>query len=147
MLPSHRFLFNELDLRAYVETTEGWQLITDADMVDAYVLLTGMGWGIGKDPVCDAILSVARQTSIHPVRDYLKKVEADTSIAAFDLDEVAKAFFRADAKLHRVMVRKWLIGAVWRAFQAGCQMDYCLVLQSEKQGLQKSTTLKALASP
>ena len=145
MLPSHRFLFNELDLRAYVETTEGWQLITDADMVDAYVLLTGMGWGIGKDPVCDAILSVARQTSIHPVRDYLKKVEADTSIAAFDLDEVAKAFFRADAKLHRVMVRKWLIGAVWRAFQAGCQMDYCLVLQSEKQGLQKSTTLKALA--
>ena len=147
MLPSHRFLFNELDLRAYVETTEGWQLITDADMVDAYVLLTGMGWGIGKDPVCDAILSVARQTSIHPVRDYLKKVEADTSIAAFDLDEVAKAFFRADAKLHRVMVRKWLIGAVWRAFQAGCQMDYCLVLQSEKQGLQKSTSLKALASP
>jgi hypothetical protein len=147
MLPSHRFLFNELDLRAYVETTEGWQLITDADMVDAYVLLTGMGWGIGKDPVCDAILSVARQTSIHPVRDYLKKVEADTSILPYDLDEVAKAFFRADAKLHRVMVRKWLIGAVWRAFQAGCQMDYCLVLQSEKQGLQKSTSLKALASP
>jgi hypothetical protein len=45
------------------------------------------------------------------------------------------------------MVRKWLIGAVWRAMEPGCQMDYCLVLQSRHQGIGKTTSFKALASP
>jgi hypothetical protein len=45
------------------------------------------------------------------------------------------------------MVRKWLIGAVARAMNPGCQMDYCLVLQSRQQGLMKSTSFRDLASP
>ena len=144
MLEAQRFRFNELDLRAYVETSTGWQRITDADLDSAYVLLTGKGWKIGKDPVRDAILHVARQTSVHPVRDYLLRVKVDPSIAPYDLDQVAPMLFRASQPLHVAMVRKWLIGAAARALNPGCQMDYCLVLKGN-QGLLKSTSLKALA--
>jgi hypothetical protein len=144
MLPAQRFRFNELDLRAYVETSAGWQRITDADLDSAYVLLTGKGWRIGADPVVKAVLHVARQTSVHPVRDYLQRVKADPSIKPFDLDDVAAKLFRASDPLYVAMVRKWLIGAVARALAPGCQMDYCLVLKGG-QGLLKSTSLKALA--
>lgn len=145
MLPALRFRFNDLDLRAQVETSSGWQRITDADLDSAYVLLTGKGWKIGADPVVKAILHVARQNTIHPVQDYLQRVKVDPAITPYDLDQVAPNLFRASQPLHVAMVRKWLIGAVARALNPGCQMDYCLVLQGA-QGLLKSTSLKALAS-
>jgi len=143
MLPAQNLRYNELDLRAYVETSFGWQRITDADMDSAYVLLTGKGWKIGLEPVVKAIQHVARQNSIHPVRDYLQRVKADPSITPYDLDQVAPKLFRASQPLHVAMVRKWLIGAAARALKPGCQMDYCLVLKGH-QGLLKSTSLKAL---
>lgn len=143
MLPAQSFRYNELDLRGEVETSSGWQRITDADLDSAYVLLTGKGWKIGPEAVVKAILHVARQTPVHPVRDYLQRVKADPSITPYNLDQVAPNLFRAAQPLHVAMVRKWLIGAVARALQPGCQMDYCLVLKGS-QGLLKSTGLKAL---
>jgi predicted P-loop ATPase len=146
LLPAQRFRFNELAHVAEVQTSSGWQEIRDSDLDSAYVLLTGMGWKIGIEPVTKALLYVARQQSFHPVRDYLKQIEADTRIEPFDLDQVAAEFFRAPATLHAAMVRAWLIGAVARAMDPGCQMDACLVLQGD-QGLGKSRALEALASP
>jgi predicted P-loop ATPase len=146
LLPAERFRFNELAHVAEVQTSSGWQEIRDSDLDSAYVLLTGMGWKIGIEPVTKALLHVARQQSFHPVRDYLKQIEADARIEPFDLDQVAAQFFRAPAKLHTAMVRAWLIGAVARAMDPGCQMDACLVLQGD-QGLGKSRALEALASP
>ncbi|MEY3964743.1 MAG: hypothetical protein RLZZ106_1998 [Cyanobacteriota bacterium] len=146
MLPAHLLRFNEMDLRAEVLTTTGWQRITDAAMTSAYVVLTGKGWKIGKEPVCDAVLHAARQTPFHPIRHYLQRLEADPTITPVDLDQVAKRFFRSPGQLYSQMVRKWLIGAVARALEPGCKMDYCLVLKGG-QGLLKSTTLQALASP
>lgn len=143
MLPAQNFRYNELDLRAYVETSSGWKRITDDGLDSAYVLLTGKGWKIGAEPVVKAILHVARQNSIHPVREYLQRVKADPSITPYDLDQVAQKLFRASQPLHAAMVRKWLIGAAARALKPGCQMDYCLVLKGD-QGLLKSTSLKAL---
>jgi len=146
LLPAERFRFNELSHVAEVQTSSGWQEIRDSDLDSAYVLLTGMGWKIGIEPVTKALLHVARQQSFHPVREYLKQIEADTRIDPFDLDRIAAEFFRAPATMHAVMVRKWLIGAVARAMDPGCQMDACLVLQGD-QGLGKSRALEALASP
>jgi hypothetical protein len=139
--------FNEMTMFVEVETTSGWVAMRDADMNSAYVLLSQKGWIVGENPVIKAICHVARHQSFHPVRQYLLKVEQDTSTAAFDLDEVAPRFFRSEDPLHVAMVRKWLIGAVWRAMEPGCQMDYCLVLQSRHQGIGKTTSFKALASP
>jgi hypothetical protein len=144
LLPAQSFRFNELDLRAYVKTSSGWQCINDAELDSAYVLLTGKGWRVGSDAVVKAILHVARQAPVHPVREYLQRVKADLSIVPYDLDQVAPELFRASHPLHVAMVRKWLIGAVARILEPGCQMDYCLVLKGA-QGLLKTTSLKALA--
>jgi hypothetical protein len=138
--------FNEMTMFVEVETTSGWVAMRDADMNSAYVLLSQKGWVIGIDPITKAICHVAQQQSFHPVRQYLLGLEQDTGTAAFDLDEVAPRFFRSPDPLHVAMVRKWLIGAVWRAMEPGCQMDYCLVLQSRHQGIGKTTGFKALAS-
>jgi predicted P-loop ATPase len=109
--------------------------------------LSEAGWIIGSEAAEAGLLLAARRNPFHPVREYLKRVEADPAIAAFDLDQVAPRFFRAASALHKAMVRKWLIGAVARAIDPGCQMDYCLVLQSDVQGIGKSSELRELASP
>lgn len=139
--------FNEMTMFVEVETTSGWVAMRDADMNSAYVLLSQKGWVIGIDPITKAICHVAQQQSFNPVRQYLLGLEQDTTTTAFDLDEVAPRFFRSPDPLHVAMVRKWLIGAVARAMEPGCQMDYCLVLQSRYQGIGKTTSFKALASP
>ncbi len=146
MLPAAALRFNEMTLRAEVHTASGWRVITDADLDSAYVVLSGKGWKIGSEPVIKAILHAARQAPHHPVRAYLQQVEADPTIAPFDLNEVAPRFFRASAPLHAAMVRAWLIGAASRALNPGCQMDYVLVLKGG-QGQRKSRSLEALAFP
>ena len=143
-LPTEYFQFNELDLRAYFESTSGWIPITDSDFDSAYVLLTGKGWGIGPEAVVKGIMHLARQSTFHPVRTYLQTIRADESIEPYDLDQVAPKLFRASHPLHVAMMRRWLIGAVARALNPGCQMDYCLVLKGG-QGVGKSTSLKCLA--
>ncbi|MCP9829279.1 bifunctional DNA primase/polymerase [Synechococcus sp. L2F] len=147
MLPADRLRFNEMSLLPEVHTSKGWYPIRDADIDSAYVLLSQKGWIISTEPITKAICHVARLQSFHPVRHYLLSLEQNDSITPFDLDQVAPRFFRANDRLHIAMVRKWLIGAVARALNPGCQMDYALVLQSDEQGLCKSTTFKALASP
>lgn len=113
-----------------------------------HVRLSENGWIIAEKAAVDALMLTARERPFHPIREYLKRVEADRSIEPFNLDKVATKFFRvrSDSKLHIEMVRRWLIGAVARAMEPGCQMDHCLVLQGG-QGLGKSTALRALASP
>lgn len=138
-----RLGFDELALMPAVDGVplKDWQV----KLLHAY--LSERGWCIGTEAAIDGLLLAARQNPFHPVRQYLQRVEADQTITPFDLDQVAPQFFRAESKLHTVMVRKWLIGAVARVMDPGCQMDYCLVLQSDTQGIGKSTTFRELASP
>lgn len=147
MLPRDLLRFNELILLAEVHTHNGWVQIRETDMDSAYVLLSAKGWNVGIEPIIKAITHVARENLHRPVQDYLKRIEADPAIEPFDLDEVAPRFFRASEPLHKAMVRKWLIGAAARAMDPGSQMDYALVLQSDREGLGKSTGFEALASP
>jgi hypothetical protein len=142
-----RLRFNEMTLLVEVNTASGWHAVPDADMDGAYVLLSQKGWIIGLEPITKAVCFAARQQTFHPVRDYLLALEQDASVTPFDLDEVAPRFFRAQTPLHVAMVRMWLIGAVARALNPGCKMDYCLVLQSSQQGIGKSTSFEVLASP
>jgi len=138
--------FNEMTMYVEANTSHGWQAVKDADMDSAYVRLDQKGWKIKSESVIKAICHVARQRTIHPVREYLLRIEQDATITPYDPDRVAADLFRSKSALHGAMFRKWLIGAVARAMVPGCQMDYCLVLQSPEQGLYKSTALATLAS-
>jgi hypothetical protein len=138
--------YNEMTLYVEAHTAHGWEVVTDHSMDSAYVNIDQKGWKITLESVIKAICHVARQRSIHPVRQYLLRIEQDSSITPYDLDRVGPDMFRALLPLHAAMVRKWLVGAVARALNPGCQMDYCLVLQSPEQGIYKSTSFSALAS-
>ena len=147
LIPSGSLSFNEMDHRAYINTLNGREMITEADLDSAFVVLSSKGWRIGIDPLTKTVLHVARQQTFHPLREYLEMIETDPSIEDFDLNFVAPKFFRASDPMHSEMVRKWLIGAVKRVFEPGCQMDGVLVLQSNKQGIGKTTLMRILASP
>lgn len=60
-----------------------------------------------------------------------------------DWDNLAKILFGTEDKLSQMMLEKWLISAVVRAYQPGCQADYSLVLKG-KQGAGKSTFFRVL---
>ena len=138
--------FNELALKAEVRTTRGWQVVQDEHLNDAMVQLSQNGWTIAQELVDKAVNYVARQRSIHPVREYLLSLESRTDLEPFDLDEVAPRFFKTTNPLHIAMWRKWLIGAAARALDPGCQMDYVLVLHSASQGMKKSSAFGVLGN-
>lgn len=88
-----------------------------------------------------------RDTSFHPVRDYLNGLEWDTE------DRLSTWIVRwlgvspggpsQDAYLSAVG-RMWLISAVARVMDPGCKVDTCLVLEG-RQGRRKSSALETLA--
>lgn len=107
-------------------------------------------WG-GFDPseagVMQAIRALAHDRAYHPVQDYLAGLRWDGTPR---LDAVASEILHAqgdDAEraLAQRMCRLWLISAVARALEPGCQVDTSLVLVGP-QGLRKSSFFRALAS-
>lgn len=138
-----RLAFDELALRPAVDRV----VLPSPDVELLHAALSEKGWVIGKNSATDGLLLSARRHQFHPIRDYLNGVANNPEITPFDLDAVAPKFFRTTDPLHAAMVRKWLIGSVARAMQPGCKMDYCLVAQSDQQGIGKSTFFETLASP
>lgn len=127
---------------------------TDTDDILATAWMQRLTPSIGSDTkiTSSAIDAVSRKTRIHPVRDYLNSLRWD---GKGRLDSWLKVFFGCmpydddgeyspdlDRYL-RTVGSKWLISAVARIMEPGCQADCCLVIEGE-QGLKKSTSLKAL---
>lgn len=112
--------------------------------------LQRQGIQVGVQVATDAVLTVAGMRSFHPVRDYLGSIGWDgvnrlnnwleTYLQArisWEEDEDFSDYLRA-------VGRCWMISAVARIYQPGCQADHCLVLEA-KQGSGKSSALKDLA--
>jgi predicted P-loop ATPase len=86
---------------------------------------------------------VAQDTPYHPVREYLKALKWDgTPRLQIWLAEYLGA--EADPVYLAAVGRKFLISAVARVIQPGCQVDHMLVLEGP-QDLGKSRTARALA--
>lgn len=94
----------------------------------------------GKEAMVDALEYSAFQCRYHPVRDYLDGLTWDGHPRLADWLGVT---FGACGDLARVFGERWMIAAVARAYQPGCQVDSILVLEG-KQGLGKSTALRIL---
>ena len=91
-----------------------------------------------------AAIRLARQRAYHPVRDYLGSITGTldpTDWAAIDV----RCFGAEDpigwAAVH---LQRQLIGLVARAMDPGCELHTCLVLQSDQQGIGKSSFWKIL---
>jgi predicted P-loop ATPase len=96
-----------------------------------------------------AVEAVARDRSHHPVRDYLDSLEWDRTSRIGNWLKVylgATATEDSLAKLIRAIGARWLISAVARVYEPGCQADHVLILE-HLQGEGKSTALRILGEP
>lgn len=118
---------------------------TDEDAVrTAAWLQTVAALDVGVQVVEQAVAAVAHKQTVHPVRDWLDSIKWDGSAR---LDTFLSTYFGApDNTYTRAVGARWMISAVARVFDPGCQVDCMLVLESEQQGIGKSTGLEALAS-
>ncbi len=102
------------------------------------------GLHVNSNMVAEAIQTVSRSRAYHPVQNKLNACEWDrqprlgrwlTTYAGAD-----------DSELTHEIGSRWMISAVARAFQPGCQADYTLVLEGV-EGIRKSSALRALGDP
>jgi predicted P-loop ATPase/ribosomal protein L37AE/L43A len=100
----------------------------------------------GREDIADITAMLAKERSYSPVVEYLDRVHqehgGDTSV----LDGIAERYFGASEPIHQIVLRRFLIAAVARAYEPGCQCDTALILQG-KQGYGKSSFFRVLASP
>lgn len=115
--------------------------LQDCDYVDIRVIIERAGYYPEKGDVPAAVERVARDSSYHPIREYLDELQWDGSPR---LDIWLTAYLgAADHALMRSFAAKFLIGAVARIYEPGCKMDNLLVLEGA-QGLGKTTVVGAL---
>lgn len=91
-----------------------------------------------------AVQAAAHDCLIHPVRQYLDALQWD-GIAR--IDDWLTLYCRAEpSDLTRAVGPRWLISAVARIYEPGCQADHVLILESA-QGFGKSTALRTIGEP
>jgi len=117
---------------------------TDADDTNTAVWMQSNGIYVGRDTVSSAVHSVSQENKIHVVREYLNSLQWDGNPR---IGTWMQRYLKTDnTQVIRMIGERWLISAVARIMQPGCQCDYMLVLEGV-QGLKKSTALKTLAGP
>lgn len=119
----------------------------DDHVTKLVVWLTTQGFvSLRESTVHNTVVSRAKDHAYHPVRDYLTQCRADWD-GKPRLETWLKAYL--GAKDHAAYLEavgpKFLIGAVARIFEPGCQMDSILVLEGE-QGKGKSTAVRILGA-
>jgi predicted P-loop ATPase len=100
------------------------------------------GIEVGLEIAGQAVQTVARDRSFHPVREYLGALEWDKVPR---LDQWLNIYLGVKQTAFAAAAgRCWLISAVARILNPGCQVDYCLVVEGN-QGILKSSALRKLA--
>lgn len=96
-------------------------------------------WGIDNaGKLQDAVCLSSRRQSFHPVRDYLEKCwkewDGQKRVDNLLIEHMGAV---GDVNYIRAVTRTWMIGAVKRIYEPGCQFDNMLVLTGP-QGAGKS---------
>lgn len=132
-----------------IEHANDWhaRVWTDGDRIELQAWLQTQGIPISRPSVVqDSVIAIAQRAQFHPVRlyleDCLKRWDGNPRIDHWLVD----CLHASDNKRYLLEIGpKFLIGAVARIFEPGCQMDTILVLEGA-QGLGKSTAVRALAN-
>lgn len=114
----------------------------DSDDTELLVWLQQHGLQLrGVATVTDAVRMVAKRHSYDPLREWLEGLEWDGS---YRLESWLSEYLGADlTPLNRATGRAFLISAVARALEPGCQVDHVLCLESS-QGAGKTETVRCL---
>jgi putative DNA primase/helicase len=123
--------------------------ITDQDVVYVQHYISRLG--VGAPPINvtfrpstlnDAMAAAAHKNKIHPLRDYLNGLRWD---AVQRLPKWCTDYLGCpDTPYASAVGTWWMVSAVARVLQPGCQVDHMLLLEGE-QGIRKSTAIRVLA--
>lgn len=119
----------------------GDNFLTDADLQRIADWVQHQGILAGHKIIQDAAMYVANANKFHEVFDWLETLKWD-GISRCDMLLIDHAG-ADDTALVRAFTSKWLIQAVARIYDPGCQADATLILEG-KQDLGKSSLLRAL---
>ena len=109
-----------------------------------HIMSEHFGIDFQATPTREAVISLALDNCVDPVRDMLDAAEAN-GYGVLRLDKMAVDYFNCpDTALNRAFVRKTMIAAARRARHPGCKFDSILVLEGE-EGWNKSSAWRALA--
>ena len=137
--------FNEFSSRVELLKPAPWREAgnwTDADDILLANWLQHEGLRVGPSVAADAALAASRSKIFHPVRNWLNSLvwDGDCRVGRF----LPNYYGSESTDYTRAIGQKWLISAVARIIEPGCQADHCLILESD-QGIRKSTSLRLLA--
>jgi len=121
----------------YKDPTNPEKLVSDLE--DALEMSSKMRWEDFKRKLACRL----GEGGFNPVKEYLEEVAKKHPEPMTEWDNLAAQLFGVDDPLSQEMLTKWLIGAVARAMQPGCQMRQCLVLKGGQE-VGKSQLLRAL---
>jgi len=129
----------EFSLEGKASYPRAW---TDRDDTQAQAWLQRQGVLINSaKTVGQAITVVSRENAFHPVRNYLSNLQWDRIPR---LPKFLHTYFGAQySPFSEAAGIRWMISAVARAFESGCQADHALLLEGP-QGTRKSSGLRAL---
>lgn len=99
---------------------------------------------VAKQRAIDAAKRVARLNAYHPVQDYLNGLGEQLTPEEWSALDVHCFGGEDPSGWGALHLQRQLIGLVARALDPGCELHTCLVLQSDQQGIGKSTFWKIL---
>jgi predicted P-loop ATPase len=117
--------------------------VKDADATEASLWLSAAeSVVLSHEHLMRAIIAEAERRPYDRFRDYLDAIEWDGSarLSMWLVDHLGAE----DSEYTRSVARAWVISAVARVYQPGCQADHVLVLEGP-QGCGKTSSLRALA--
>mgnify|MGYP000594883177 CR=1 FL=1 len=105
-------------------------------------LVAEFGADFSRDDINDYVELAARDWAYDPIANYLRALKWDQTPR---LDTMLENYFKAEVvdDYTGPVGAKWMISAVARALDHGCQVDTMLVLQGQ-QGIRKSTAVRVL---
>jgi predicted P-loop ATPase len=115
----------------------------DYARINVWLERSKYAFSLARDAVRELVSIHSRGAQFHPVREYLRAVTWDRIPR---LDSFCHHYLGAENdQLSRRAGRLWLLSAVARICQPGCQAD-CVIILEGPQGIGKSTALQKLFS-
>jgi len=107
--------------------------------------LTRHGVDLSPNGASESALIVARESSFHPIRDYLNGLKWDGKprTASWLMDYLGADGTGDAGEYHKVIGQRWLIAGVGRAMKPGCKADHTLLIKG-LQGKGKGALLREL---
>ena len=139
--------FDEFALGTAALKSAPWGIVSNGEWTDHEDRLTTEwlqreGILVSVDIAAQAVQTVARDHSFHPVRAYLDNLRWD---GVERLDRWLSAYLGVeDSAYSRAVGSRWLLSALARILQPGAKADCCLILEGP-QGSRKSTALRTIA--